>query len=59
MSVIATGFERAAAPRQCDRANDTRQVLRALLSMLDRLVAPPNGNGDAELPDAWFKYPPV
>ena len=60
MTTVATGFERTAAPRQSDRANDTRRVLRALLSLLDRLVSPPgNASADQELPEAWFKYPPI
>jgi hypothetical protein len=37
-----------------------RRVLLALLTVLDRLVRPPDGAPpERELPAEWFKYPPV
>jgi hypothetical protein len=58
MTSIATGFERAAAPRRSDGANGTRRVPHALLLMLDRLVAPPGHSSQGDLTPEWFKYPP-
>ena len=58
MSVVATGFERAAEPARAGWANDAHRLLRALLSALDRLVPPGDGSRAAELPAEWFKYPP-
>ena len=59
MSVVATGFERAAEPGHTGWANDAHRRLRALLGALDRLVPPGDGSRDAELPTEWFKYPPI
>jgi hypothetical protein len=60
MSVIATGFERAAA-RSVSRTQAARHALRWLLAALDGLVPPPDGarRDDAELLPEWFKYPPI
>jgi len=35
-----------------------RTVLRMLVGLLDRLVPPPDGGAQNELPPEWFKYPP-
>ena len=59
MSVIATGFERA-AKRPGARTNAARRVLLWLLAALDRLVPPPrDAREDAGPPPEWFKYPPI
>jgi uncharacterized protein (DUF2267 family) len=58
MSVVATGFERAAEPGRPGSANDAHRLLRALLGALDRRVPPGDASRDAELPTEWFKYPP-
>lgn len=59
MSVIATGFERAAAPPVA-RTQAARCVLLWLLAALGRLVPPPRqAREDAGPPPEWFKYPPI
>ena len=60
MSAVATKFERAPAADYAGWAKDeTRSVLRALLGALDRLVPPRGATRDAELPQEWFRYPPI
>jgi hypothetical protein len=59
MSVIATGFERAAAPPVAG-THAARRVLLWLFAALDRLVPPPrDAREDAGPPPEWFKYPPI
>jgi len=57
MPAIASALERAKAPRRSDESGMMRRALRRLL---DRLVRPPHEIADdEELPDGWFKYPPI
>src|ERR1051326_1975860 len=60
MSVIATGFERAAA-RSVSRTQAARHALRWLLAARGGLVPPPDGprRDDAELLRKCLKYPPI
>ena len=60
MPSIASALERAKAPRRSDESDMMRRALRLLLVALDRLVRPPHEIADdEELPDGWFKYPPI
>ena len=57
--MIATGFERAAAPPFA-RTQAARRVLFWLLAALDGLGPPPrDAREDAGPPPGWFKYPPI
>ena len=56
MSVVMTGFERSAAGLAW--RNGVGRALRRLFDALEVLVAPPH-EMQRELPDEWFKYPPI
>ena len=59
MSVVATGFARAANPRRASYSDGARRVLRGLLAAFDRLVPPPDAiPREPEPPPEWYKYPP-
>ena len=59
MQAIAASFERAAVPLRGLSTRRRPGILRRLSHVFGRLVPSRDGNGDAELPDAWFKYPPI
>ena len=56
MQGVAMEFARSAGWRSW--IGEMRRVLLALFAALDRLV-PPSREMQRELPDEWFKYPPI
>ena len=60
MSIVVIRFERSAEPHRALWPINGRRMLLALLGALDRLAPWPSGDPrDAELPEEWFKYPPI
>jgi hypothetical protein len=60
MSAVARRYQRSAATVCVSAAADMRCILRTFIHALDRLVPPSTfAPRHPDLPEEWFKYPPI
>jgi hypothetical protein len=59
MQTIGATFDSSAARDNAANTTAKQRFMQQVLRLLDRLVPPPRGADDVELPPEFFRYPPV